>query len=75
MYSPVLYPAFSRIYAVLTATDPFPFVPVICIDLKDFCGLSSLSASFLKVSIYLTIVFLALFASNNIFIAYLSMKR
>ncbi len=42
VYTPVLYPAFSRMYAVFKVTDPFPFVPVMWIDLNDLWGLSSL---------------------------------
>ena len=36
--SPVLYPAFSNIEAVILLTEPFPFVPATCTYLRLFCG-------------------------------------
>ena len=36
MKEPVLYPASLKMEAKKVVTEPFPFVPAICIDLKSF---------------------------------------
>ena len=65
VYNPTLYPASYRIFAVLRETDPFPFVPVIWIDLKSLYGWPNKSISLVKFNLSLITFLVGLLWFNN----------